>query len=66
MNKTFKVESFDHEIGNANCDECWTGYPKQCQCGGLVHAEFGDYIDCENAYLVYSCDKCGDNYDEVE
>ena len=59
----FKIDVFDHDVGDNECPECWDGFPRECQCGGLVHASFGDE-DYEGDYwLYYKCDKCGDGFD---
>jgi hypothetical protein len=52
----------EHEVGDAECGECWSGYPKQCDCGGLVHACFGDYTNAAEGsyYLATKCDRCGE------
>lgn len=52
-----------HDRGNAQCTACWTDYPKPCECGGLVHAVFGDewYTDDDSGYwLSTKCDRCGE------
>lgn len=64
--KTFSFGDveYKHEIGNSECPECWGGFPVLCRCGGLVHAQFGD--EDEDGYWLYrSCDKCGEDHDEV-
>lgn len=52
---------YNHIVGNNECTEGWCGsdYPKNCECGGLIHADFGDEnLDCD--YWVHEkCDKCG-------
>jgi hypothetical protein len=52
-----------HLKGSIECDTCWSGYPKRCTCGGLVHASFGDEnADCD--YWLYErCDMCGDDFE---
>ena len=58
----FKV-SFDgcvHEVGNKECKECWDNYPITCNCGGLIHADFGDENSNGNYWLYYKCDLCGE------
>ena len=51
----------EHEIGNKKCDMCWGDeYPKKCECGGLIHAEFGDEDKDDNYWLYVKCDKCGE------
>lgn len=48
------------------CDACWKGYPRPCECGGLVHASFGDE-DYDGDYWLYKlCSLCGDQHDEKE
>ena len=54
-----------HEIGNPECPECWNP-PTQCNCGGLIHSAFGDENYDGDYWLIHSCEKCRDNYDEVE
>lgn len=65
---TFKVSTdgnSEHEIGNAECPDCWSGFPVSCECGGLVHAEFGDEDADSNYWLHRKCDKCDDDYKEA-
>jgi|LakMenE18May11ns_1017448.scaffolds.fasta_scaffold9955817_4 hypothetical protein len=47
-----------HQIGQSSCDECLSGYPRKCHCGGMIHAEFGS----QNLPSKYICDKCGDKF----
>jgi len=47
-----------HQIGQPSCDECLSGYPRKCRCGGMIHAEFG----VQNSPSKYLCDKCGDRF----
>ena len=47
-----------HDIGSGKCDGCWPGYPRRCECGGMIHAEFGDEME-DGYYLNFYCDKCG-------
>ncbi|KKT30333.1 MAG: hypothetical protein UW18_C0018G0011 [Microgenomates group bacterium GW2011_GWF1_44_10] len=51
-----------HEVGNRDCQEGWCGnfYPKSCECGGLIHADFGDEDSDCNYWLYKKCDKCGE------
>lgn len=70
MDKTFDVSGeglYQHKIGDIHCQAGWcndrTGYPRDCKCGGLIHADFGDENnDCEY-WLYKKCDKCGENYE---
>jgi len=55
-----------HGVGDPKCTECWMHYPKKCECGGLVHASFGDE-DADGDYWLYrKCDKCGEPDLEVD
>jgi hypothetical protein len=59
--ETFSVSNEsnkEHAIGVPDCAECWSGYPRLCKCGGLIHADFGDYVG-DGYYLDTECDKCG-------
>lgn len=62
---TFTFENndnmYEHTIGDKECSGCWsTDRIEECECGGVVHNEFGDEnYDCDY-YLVYKCDKCGE------
>ncbi len=58
----------EHYVGDPDCSSCFgIHYPKKCKCGGLIHSDFGDELgeDCEY-FLIYKCDKCGDNYEFAE
>lgn len=62
--------TYRHEIGNKDCYTGWCGgvsdYPKQCKCGGLIHADFGDE-EWDGSYWLYKkCDICGENYEEID
>ena len=50
-----------HNVGDANCSAGWCGneFPKPCQCGGLIHANFGDENANCDYWLYERCDKCG-------
>ena len=53
---------FDHIVGSPDCIADWCGYgdyPKQCECGGLLHAELYAIVNLVNTYLRIVCDKCG-------
>lgn len=55
---------YQHEIGNAECDQGWCDsgdrFPKKCDCGGLIHADFGDEME-DGYYLIKKCDLCGES-----
>lgn len=56
----------EHERGNKECGRCWGwAHPLPCQCGGFVHAQFFDESN-DDPILIFACDKCGDEYCEVE
>jgi hypothetical protein len=64
---TFDVSGeglYQHHIGDARCDECWTGFPRPCKCGGLIHADFGDEVE-EGYWLHEKCDRCGADCEEA-
>ena len=68
---TFDVSGegvWQHEVGNDECTEGWCGchgWPKNCKCGGLIHADFGDEgYDCDY-WLYMKCDLCGEDYEEA-
>jgi hypothetical protein len=63
---TFKIDGVDHEIGDKECSDCWSGYPKPCKCGGFIHAKFGDENYDGDYWLYYSCDVCGEDYEELD
>lgn len=62
--KVYENSIWEHSVGNQYCYCGWcsaggSGYPIQCNCGGLIHA---DYVDCDednNNRLMFKCDKCG-------
>jgi len=53
---------YEHKVGDKDCYEGWCGgeYPKACECGGLIHADFGDEDSDCNYWLFKKCDRCGD------
>jgi hypothetical protein len=58
---------YRHLVGDTGCAEGWcdggssSGYPKPCECGGLIHADFGDEnYDCDY-WLWTKCDQCGES-----
>jgi hypothetical protein len=54
---------YEHRVGDAKCREGWcgNGYPKPCECGGLIHADFGDEDSDCNYWLYTKCDRCGES-----
>lgn len=71
VNKVVKeVETFSfndsiemHIINDLHCSGCFSNTQK-CQCGGVIHNEFGGQ-DCIGTYINYLCDRCGVDYLEV-
>lgn len=54
-----------HKCNSRNCEECLAGYPTLCQCGGLIHAEYGvtekkDHFTPSG--VIYHCDRCGTKF----
>lgn len=67
MANVFIVGKSEHHINDRKCEECYSfGYPKNCSCGGLVHCEFiRQSWDLKELDLTRRCDKCGDEFEEV-
>ena len=66
--KIFHIDDaikYNHQVGDTKCPECWSEYPCACECGGLIHAQFGDENYDGDYWLDRQCDKCGDDYREV-
>jgi hypothetical protein len=66
---TFDVSGegvYQHPVGDAFCSEGWCGmgfgYPEACECGGLIHADWGDTDTDDNYWLYKKCDVCGSDY----
>ena len=54
---------YEHRIGDPTCDDGWCGggrFPKPCECGGLIHANFGDENYDGDYWLYKKCDRCGE------
>jgi hypothetical protein len=51
------IDFSHHNSHHKECCTCIKGYPRQCSCSGLIHAET---IESETFGLlvVYRCDKC--------
>jgi len=64
----FGEDDDKHEKGNTKCSAGWcdpfTNFPKRCNCGGLIHANFLNESDDDILLQLY-CDKCGEDYEEV-
>ena len=63
---TMLLDGEELKVGEEDCEACWSGYPKRCECGGLVHAEFGDENYGGDYWLLRKCDSCGDDYCEKD
>jgi hypothetical protein len=50
------MELIDHDETDP-CGRCWRGFPSICECGGRLHAEFGDYSREDSYYLEYACER---------
>lgn len=59
--KTFKIDDFDHLVGDSDCVQCF-GDPAKCDekgCSGLKHKQFFEQ-HWDGYDLIYCCDQCGD------
>jgi hypothetical protein len=54
---------YQHAVGDVACAESYCGgnYPKPCECGGLIHADFGDENWDGDYWLYTKCDRCGES-----
>ena len=59
--KPFIIDGNEHQVGKKDCEDCWGNYPKDCECGGLIHAAFGDENSDGDYWLYTKCDKCGES-----
>lgn len=50
-----------HAVGAEDCAACWRGYPEVCDCGGLIHASYGDESASGDYWLYTRCDRCGES-----
>lgn len=49
-----------HLKGDKSCEACWMSYPKPCDCGGLMYAEF--FEESWDGYMLTTiCDLCGED-----
>ena len=55
----------EHEKGNKDCPECWDKETLLCQCGGIIHTDFGDENSDGDYWLYKTCENC-DDPDPVE
>ena len=51
-----------HIVGDESCTVGWCDggrtYPARCDCGGLIHADFGDESSDGDFWLYLKCDRC--------
>lgn len=40
------------------CSACAPGYPKKCECGGMIHGQLDPDSDVDNPLIVPHCDQC--------
>jgi len=54
-----------HQIGCKGCEECVSGFPTLCNCGGLIHAE-PLVTEQKDKFVTtgiqYNCDRCGTRF----
>ncbi len=50
---------------HTECCTCMNGYPKKCNCGGLIHVEDTE-SESFGTLLVFRCDKCNFVFDIQE
>ena len=62
INNTFLVGNYAHSPNDLRCGECWSNYPKKCECEGLIHAQFVKENWEGELSLVFLCDSCGEDY----
>ena len=49
-------------VSTDECDTCWQGYPHVHEdCGGLIHADFGDESWNGDYWLRTLCERCGES-----
>lgn len=58
----FIIERTEHTKGDHKCGECVYRYPKNCACGGYIHAQFLREDWQGMVELKIACDQCGDKY----
>ena len=66
---TFEVQWEEgpvHIAGDPDCTGGWCDggngrYPKPCECGGLIHADWGDENWDGDYWLWTKCDVCGES-----
>jgi len=63
--KTLRIGEDDHDVGDRTCPACRMPYPRDCECGGLVHGnidwERGQelMLPVEQEALDTKCERCG-------
>lgn len=56
------VGGSEHTKDDYHCDECVKGYPRRCECGALIHAQFLKEDWQKVTTLAVLCENCGDKY----
>lgn len=51
--------SLEHWNNSVECPGCWEKVKFRCDCKGIVHTEFNDWVRNKVA-LYYWCSKCGE------
>ncbi len=46
-----------HSIGEHHCEQCTSGFPQSCPCGGEVHGELLD-IPGNGFIQLTRCERC--------
>lgn len=60
----YELGGCKHQAGDKRCPECWSNYPKVCECGGLIHAQFVKESVRADHTLDFGCDNCGKDFVE--
>lgn len=59
------INDREHEEGDGHCETCVLGYPRLCDCGGLVHSTMVN-DDMGEKNPESACDSCGDDFCEAD
>ncbi len=65
MCNTCSAEIKHRNSHHAECCTCMNGYPKKCDCGGLIHVE-ETVSENFGTLVVFRCDKCNFVFDIQE
>lgn len=61
MARPFALGDEVHHGDDEVCPACSAGYPRPCECGGLIHAGASSEV-----MPTSRCDRCGRSNGEVE